>query len=318
MLAPSNRMTDNYRARQPMEQRGLYPPIQPYRHGFLRVSPLHEIYYEECGNPSGKPALFVHGGPGAGADERSRTFFDPSGYRIILFDQRGCGRSRPHASLTENTTWDLVGDIEKLRTFLGIEEWLLFGGSWGATLSLLYSQRFPSRVSALVLRGIFLLRPQELHWTYQQGASALFPDRWEQFVRVVPIEERHDLLQAYYRRLTCYDPSVALPAAKAWSMWEAATSFLTPNEDEIRQSAEDGFALAIAKIEAHYFVNNGFLRDNQILDDITTIRQIPAVIVQGRYDVVCPPTTAWELHRAWPEARFRIVPKAGHSAFEPI
>lgn len=310
-------MGDSYRAPQPMEHTRLYPEIEPYRHGFLRVSPLHEIYYEECGNPRGKPALFLHGGPGAGAGERSRRFFDPSGYRVVLFDQRGCGRSRPHGSLTENTTCDLIADIEKLRLLMEVDEWLVFGGSWGATLSLLYAQSFPSHVSALVLRGIFLLRRPELHWIYQEGASALFPDRWEEFVAEIPVEERHDLLRAYHRRLTCDDPSVALPAAKAWSKWEATTSYLVPNEDEIRESSENRFALAIAKIESHYFINKGFLRDNQILADINKIRHIPAAIVQGRYDVVCPTITAWELHTAWPEASFTIVPSAGHSAFEP-
>ncbi len=301
-----------------MTFRTLYPELQPYNHGFLRVSEIHQIYYEECGNPQGKPAVFLHGGPGAGADMRSRRFFNPDGYRIVILDQRGCGRSRPTASIVENTTWHLIDDLEKLRQFLAIDRWLVFGGSWGSTLALLYAQTYPARVSELVLRGIFLLRKFELHWIYQQGANAVFPDRWEQFVSFIPPEERHNLLQAYHLRLDSDNLSTALSAAKTWSIWEAATSFLIPNENEINKSAEDEFALAIARIETHYFANSGFLSDdNKILGEISTIRGIPAVIVQGRYDVVCPPVTAWELHRAWPEANFRLVPNAGHSAFEP-
>lgn len=296
---------------------GLYPELEPYRHGLLRVSRKHEIYFEECGNPDGKPALFVHGGPGAGADVRARRFFDPQRYRIILFDQRGCGRSRPHASLEDNTTWHLVRDIETLREFLSVERWLLFGGSWGATLALAYAQTHPVAVSELILRGIFLARPSELRWFYQEGASAIFPDAWEQYVALIPTGERHDLLRAFYRRLTSGDAEIALKAAKAWSVWEASTSYLTPDEKEIEEAAEDKFALAVARIECHYFVNHAFLKDSdQLLSGARKIAHIPSIIVQGRYDIVSPAMSAWELHRAWPEADFRLVPNAGHSAYE--
>jgi proline iminopeptidase len=299
-------------------RRGLYPALRPYRHGWLRVSPLHEIYFEECGNPRGRPAVFVHGGPGAGANEDSRRFFDPKRYRIVVFDQRGCGRSRPHASLEENTTWHLVADMERLRVHLGIDRWLVFGGSWGSTLALAYSQAHPAAVSHLVLRGIFMLRKWEIDWFYQQGASALFPDRWEQYVAPIPPRERSDLLRAYHLRLTGRSRARQLEAARAWSIWEAATSFLRTDERQIRKWGDAGFATAIARIECHYFVNKGFLaREDQLLRGVRRIRHIPAVIVQGRYDVVCPIRTAWDLHRAWPEADFRVVGDAGHSALEP-
>jgi proline iminopeptidase len=296
----------------------LYPPIEPYSRGYLRVSELHEIYYEESGNPAGKPALFLHGGPGAGSDRRARQFFDPHHYRIVVFDQRGCGRSRPSASLVENTTWHLVADIERLRKHLGIERWLVFGGSWGSTLALAYSETYPERISEIVLRGIFLVRYGEIRWLYQHGASEIFPDFWESYRDVIPVEERDDYLNAYYKLLTGTDQRAALSAARAWSMWEAATSFLHSNPDNIRKWGEDQFALAVARIECHYFVNRGFLRsETQLLDDVDKIRNIPTTIVQGRYDVVCPATSAWDLHRVWPEAEFRMVPDAGHSAFEP-
>lgn len=299
-------------------RRGLYPAIEPYRSAWLRVSGLHEIYYEECGNPAGKPAVFVHGGPGAGADADSRRFFDPGRYRIVVFDQRGCGRSRPHAELRENTTVELVADMERLREALGIERWLVFGGSWGSTLSLAYAQAHPERVSELVLRGIFLLRPQEIAWFYQHGASELFPDRWEAYLAPIPPAERDDLLGAYHRRLTGSDPAVAAEAARAWSVWEGATSHLLESSTAVARFGADRFSLALARIEAHYFINGGFLDGpQQLLQGVERIRHVPAVIVQGRYDVVCPMATAWELHRAWPEADFRLVPDAGHSAFEP-
>jgi proline iminopeptidase len=302
----------------PARRRTLYPPIEPYRRGWLRVSPLHEIYWEESGNPKGKPALFVHGGPGAGADPRSRRFFDPRRYRIVVFDQRGCGRSRPHASLEENTTWHLVADIEELRAFLGIERWLVFGGSWGSTLALAYAQAHPKRVSELVLRGIFMLRKWEIDWFYEGGASALFPDRWEHYVSAIPPRERGNLVSAFYRRLTSPNRATRLRAARAWSIWEAATSFLRPDEKNIEKWGEEDFAVAVARIECHYFVNKGFMRrEDQLLSGVPRIRNIPAVIVQGRYDVVCPIRTAWDLHQRWPEADFRIVPDAGHSALEP-
>ena len=305
-------------ARGRATRRPLHPPIEPRRAGWLRVSPRHEIYWEESGNPRGKPVVFLHGGPGAGADPRARRFFDPTRYRIVVFDQRGCGRSRPHASLEDNTTWHLVADIEQLRAHLEIEHWQVFGGSWGSTLALAYAQAHPRRVSELVLRGIFMLRKQEIDWFYQQGASALFPDRWEDYVAAIPRGERADLLAAYYRRLTSPNRATRVRAARAWSVWEAATSFLRPDESAIANWAREDFAVAVARIECHYFVNKGFLRtEDQLLRDVRRIRHIPAVIVQGRYDVVCPMATAWDLHRAWPEADFRLVPDAGHSAFEP-
>jgi proline iminopeptidase len=298
--------------------RTLYPTVKPYNTGQLRVSDVHEVYYEECGNPKGKPAVFVHGGPGAGCDARARGFFDPDSYRIILFDQRGCGRSRPHASIVDNTTWDLVADMEKLRTHLGVEQWLVFGGSWGSTLALAYAQAHPERVTELVLRGIFMLSRFELRWFYQEGASALFPDRWEQYIAPIPTEERGDLIKAFYKRLTSEDRATRVEAARAWSIWEAATSYLRVNEDNVNKWGEEDFAIAVARIECHYFVNRGFLeREDQLLRGVERIRHIPAVIVQGRYDVVCPMQTAWALHKAWPEADFRIVADAGHSAFEP-
>ena len=299
-------------------RRELYPPIEPFKHGYLRVSDVHELYYEECGNPAGKPAVFLHGGPGAGSDRRARQFFDPLHYRIVVFDQRGCGRSRPSASLIENTTWHLVADIERLRKHLGIERWLVFGGSWGSTLALAYSEAHPERVTELVLRGIFLLRYAEIRWLYQHGASEIFPDCWEAYRDIIPVDERDDYLRAYHQRLTGTEPRAALEAARAWSVWEASTSFLHSNLDNIRKWSEDQFALAVARIECHYFVNRGFLRsETQLLDDVPRIRHIPATIVQGRYDIVCPARSAWDLHRAWPEADLRIVPDAGHSAFEP-
>jgi len=283
----------------------------------LRVSDVHEIYYEECGNPEGKPAVFVHGGPGSGCDVRARGFFDPDAYRIILFDQRGCGRSRPHASLLDNTTWHLVADMEKLREHLDIDRWLVFGGSWGSALGLAYAQTHPDRVSEIVLRGIFMLTQFELQWFYQKGTSALFPDYYESYVGPIPPAERSDLIQAFYKRLTSDDRATRVAAARAWALWEAATSYLLVNEDNVRRWGEEDFAVAVARIECHYFVNRGFLEtEDQLLRNVDRIRHIPAVIVQGRYDVLCPMQTAWALHKAWPEADFRVVPDAGHSAME--
>ena len=296
----------------------LFPPVEPYNHGWLSVGDGHEIYYEESGNPTGKPCLFVHGGPGGGASPAARQFFDPDKYRIVLFDQRGCGRSKPHASIEANTTWHLIDDIELIRETLGIDHWLVFGGSWGSTLSLAYAQSHPERVTELVLRGIFLLRAQELQWFYQHGASELYPDAWQHYLAPIPDAERHDLISAFHSRLTSEDPEVRLSAARAWSVWEASTSFLIQNEDFMAQLDEPKAALAMARIECHYFVNGGFFESpNQILEAVDKIRHIPCVIVQGRYDVVCPPTTAWDLHRAWPEADFKLIANAGHSAFDP-
>ena len=301
-------------------RRKLFAPAKVLRSGWLRVSPLHELWYEESGNPRGKPAVFLHGGPGGGTNPRMRGFFNPRKYRIVLFDQRGCGRSRPHASLVDNTTWHLVADIEALRVHLGIDHWLVFGGSWGSTLALAYAQTHPQRVSELVLRGIFLLRPWEFRWFYESpdGTGALFPDLYEQFVQPIPPEERGDLMHAYYRRLTSDDHEVLLEAARAWSIWEGSTSFLLRETSNIGKFADAEFAAAFARIECHYFINGGFLRCvDQLIEDVPRIRHIPAVIVQGRYDVVCPMKSAWDLHRAWPEAQLQVVPDAGHSAFEP-
>ena len=301
------------------ELRELYPPVPVRRSGMLRVSDVHEIYWEESGNPHGKPVVFLHGGPGGGTDARMRQFFDPDRYRIVLFDQRGCGKSRPHASLVDNTTWHLVADIEALRTHLGIDRWQVFGGSWGSTLALAYAETHPDRVTELVLRGIFLVRPWEFRWFYEtpDGTAALFPDLWERYVEPIPPEERGEMMHAYYRRLTSDDAAVRTRAARHWSMWEGATSFLRLNPDYVAKFEEDAFAEAFARIECHYFVNGGFLRTpSQLLDDVNKIRHIPGVIVQGRYDVVCPMKSAWDLHRAWPEADLRIVGDAGHSAFE--
>jgi proline iminopeptidase len=296
----------------------LYPPIEPYRTGRLKVSSVHEIYYEESGNPSGKPVLFVHGGPGGGSSPKQRRFFHPGKYRILNFDQRGCGKSTPYASLEANTTWDLVSDMEQLREHLGIEQWMVFGGSWGSTLALAYSETHARRVTELIVRGIFLLRKQEIEWFYQRGASVIYPDAWEPFLAHIPAAERADLLSAYYRRLTSEEPAVRLTAAKIWSGWEGATSKLMPDPDFSSHYEEDEFALAFARIEAHYFVNQGFFAsDDQLLSNIAAIRHIPGVIVQGRYDVVCPMESAWALHRAWPEAELIITPDGGHSATDP-
>lgn len=296
----------------------LYPPIEPYNTGRLRVSPVHELYYEESGNPAGKPVIFLHGGPGGGSDPKQRRFFHPDKYRIVNFDQRGCGKSTPYASLEANTTWDLVADIEKLREHLGLERWQVFGGSWGSTLALAYTETHPDRATEIVLRGIFLLRQKEVEWFYQHGASIIFPDAWEPYYAHIPEPERADLLTAYHRRLTSEDPAVRLAAAKIWSGWEGAASKLLPDAEFTGHYEEDEFALAFARIEAHYFVNKGFFEsDDQLLRNVSRIRHIPAVIVQGRYDIVCPIDSAWALHRAWPEAELVITADSGHSAFDP-
>ena len=294
-----------------------FAPTEPFRKHRLRVSDLHELYVEECGNPHGQPAVFLHGGPGGGAEPWHRQFFDPARYRIVLFDQRGCGRSTPHAELRDNTTWDLVADIERIREKLGIDRWLVFGGSWGSTLALAYAERHPDRVSHLVLRGIFLLRRREIEWFYQEGASWMYPDAWEHFLAPIPVAERHDLVDAYHRRLTDPEPRVRSEAARAWSVWEGSTSKLLPSGDMVMRFGESRFAEAFARIECHYFVNRGFFdTDNWLIENVGRIRHIPAVIVQGRYDVVCPMRSAWDLHRAWPEADFRVVADAGHAASE--
>ena len=297
---------------------GLFPEITPYDQGSLRVDGIHTVYYEQCGNPSGKPALFIHGGPGGGCNAAHRRFWDPNVYRIILFDQRGCGRSTPHAELRQNTTWHLVDDMERIRAHLGIERWQLFGGSWGSTLALSYAQRHPERVTELVLRGIFLLRQREILWYYQEGASRIFPDAWQDYLAPIPLDERDDLIGAYYRRLTSSDRGARIAAARAWSMWEGSTSRLIPDPQLIAQTGQEQFAEAFARIECHYFVHRGFFeRDSQLLENLHRVRHLPAVIVQGRYDVVCPAESAYALHRAWPKSVLHIVPDAGHSALEP-
>lgn len=298
-------------------RRKLYPPIEPAQSGYLEVGDGHELWYEVSGNPDGKPVVFLHGGPGGGCTPKMRQFFDSRAYRIVLFDQRGAGKSRPHASLEANTTWHLVADIERLREHLRIERWQVFGGSWGSTLALAYAQAHPERVTELVLRGIFLLRKKEIDWFYQQGASELFPDLWQDFIAPIPEDERHDLLHAYHKRLTADDERTRITAAKAWSVWEGSTSTLLPSAEVRKTFEEDRIALAMARIECHYFVHGGFMEDGRLLADVGRIRHIPAVIVQGRYDVVCPAVSAFELSRAWPEADLRIVPDAGHAAFEP-
>ena len=302
--------------------RTLYPPLKPGREGMLDVGDGQQIYWEESGNPDGKPVVFLHGGPGGGTDPSHRQFFDPAAYRIVLFDQRGCGRSTPHvaegASLEVNTTWHLVADIERLRTHLGIDRWQVFGGSWGSTLALAYAQTHPERVTELVLRGVFLLRRKEIDWYYNGGAGFVYPDEWEKYLAPIPAGERDgDLVTAYHRLLHSPDPEIATAAAVAWSSWEGATSSLVPQPDRVAQSAEPRFALAFARIENHYFVHGGFLDEGQLLRDIDRIAHIPGVIVQGRHDIVCPAVSAWDLHRAWPNSRLHLVPDAGHAAAEP-
>ena len=297
--------------------RSFYPPREPYNVGQLPVSAIHTLYFEEAGNKKGKPVVFVHGGPGGGCDAWHRQFFNPQKYRIILFDQRGCGRSTPHAELRENTTWDLVADMERLRAHLGIEKWVVFGGSWGSSLALAYAQTHPERVHALVLRGIFLIRRAELMWFYQEGASWIYPDAWKPYLEHIPEVERGDLMSAYYRRLTSDDRAVQLAAAQAWSTWEGATSRLYTDPAMLHHYAADHFALAFARIECHYFVHGAwFEHDDQLLRNVDKIRDIPCVIVQGRYDVVCPLKSAWDLKQAWPEATLEIIADAGHSAME--
>lgn len=298
--------------------RQFYPEIVPYHTAHLKVSSLHSIYYEEVGNPMGKPIVFVHGGPGGGVDPTMRRFFNPAVWRVILFDQRGCGKSLPFSELKDNTTWDLVDDMEKLREELEIKDWTVFGGSWGSTLALTYAITHAEKVKGLILRGIFLLRKKEIDWFYQEGASNIFPDVWSKYLEAIPTDERHDLVHAYHKRLTSDDPKVRTQAAKAWSIWEGSTSKLLMDPSFIERFAGDEFADAFARIECHYFVNKGFFKtDNWIIENINKIRHIQTWIIQGRYDVVCPATSAYELNAAWPESMLHIVPDAGHSASEP-
>jgi proline iminopeptidase len=297
--------------------RTLYSAIEPYRTGYLDTGDGHQVYWEISGNPEGKPAVFLHGGPGAGCSPAHRRLFDPKKYRVLLFDQRGCGRSKPHASLENNTTWDLVKDIESLRAIMGVDKWLVFGGSWGATLALSYSETHPERVSELVVRGIFTLKKREIDWYYQSGASNLFPDLWESFLAPIPEAERGDLVGAYNKRLIGTDPKAQLEAARAWSIWEGSTIKLLPSKQNSTSYGQDQFALAFARIENHYFTHGGWMDDGQLIRDAHKLKNIPGVIIQGRYDVCTPAITAWELHKAWPEAEFIIVDDAGHAFDEP-
>ena len=299
-------------------RRGLFREVEPFSFGWLPAQDSHEIYYEECGAPQGKPAVILHGGPGGAVNPTMRRFFDPAKWRMALFDQRGCGRSRPNASLEDNTTWSLIADIERLRDHLGVEKWTVFGGSWGSTLALAYAITHPQRVEALVLRGVFLLTQRELRWFYQDGASMLFPDAWERFLAPIPVEERGDLMGAYHRRLTHPDRRVQAEAASAWSQWEGDTISIRGPEARPPKFNEVDFAVAFARIECHFFANAGFFdEDGWILKNIDTIRHIPTWIVQGRFDVVTPLDSAWSLHRAWPEAHFSIIWDAGHASTEP-
>ena len=294
-----------------------YPPLEPYAVHRLAVDAPHEIYVEECGNPKGLPAVFVHGGPGGGCTTDNRRFFDPGRYRIVLFDQRGCGRSRPHAELADNTSGKLVADMERIREALGIDRWLVFGGSWGSTLALLYAETHPERVRALVLRGIFLATQAELDWFYRGGIANIFPDHFAEFVAPIPQVERADLVQAYYRRLTDPDLRVRQRAAEDWSLFEARCSTLMPSESLVSHYTEPDVAIAVSRIECHYFINDCFLAPDQLIRDVRRLAAIPGIILQGRYDVVCPPIAAWRLKQAWPEAELRFIADSGHAASEP-
>ena len=297
---------------------GLFPEIEPFDSGRLQVDEVHSVYFEQCGNPRGKPVVFVHGGPGGGSSPVHRRFWDPAVHRIVLFDQRGCGRSSPHAELRNNTTWDLIADMERIRAHLAIDHWQLFGGSWGSTLALAYAQEYPERVTEMILRGIFLLRRREIEWYYQEGASRIFPEAWQKYLEPIPEDERGDMVGAYYRRLTSADRKERLAAARAWSMWEGSTSRLVPDPNLIARTGEASFAEAFARIECHYFINGGFFDNpNQLLDNMHRLSNIPAVFVQGRYDIVCPVESAFQLHQAWPKSKLIVAPGAGHSALEP-
>ena len=295
----------------------FYPPIEPYRVHNVSVSDGHQLYVEECGQADGLPVIFLHGGPGAACESYHRQFFNPDIYRIVLFDQRGCGRSTPHASLQGNTTQALVSDMEVIRTTLDIERWIVFGGSWGSTLGLVYAETYPEKVLGLILRGIFLCRPRDINWFYQEGACYLLPDQWQDFLQPIPEAERHDMVGAYYRRLTGDDEIAKMAAAKAWSLWEGRASTLLPKTAVVDHFGNSKTALSLARIECHYFTNDSFLQTDEILKNTTRLKKIPGVIVHGRYDVVCPLEQAWMLNRAWPQSRLQIIQDAGHSATEP-
>ena len=297
--------------------RELYPEIEPYRTERVAVSDRHTLYIEECGNPEGLPAVFLHGGPGAGLSLYHRRFFDPARWRVVLFDQRGAGKSTPFADLTDNTTQDLVADLEKIREHLGIERWMVFGGSWGSTLGLAYAETHPERVTGLVLRGIFLARPEEVRWFYEEGgASRILPEKWQHYTAQIPFEERGAMLDAYWKRLTSEDATLRLDAARAWGAWEGSALTLAESPETEAEFAAPEVAVSLARIEAHYFRNNAFLEPDQLLRDIGRVRHIPASIVHGRYDIICPVKTAFDLHQAWPEADFHVV-LSGHAATEP-
>lgn len=297
--------------------RTLYPAIEPYDSGWLDVGHGHQVYWERVGTPGAKPAVFLHGGPGGGCNGEHRRLFDPARYDVLLFDQRGCGRSRPHACLDHNTTWDLVDDIERLRQLCGVERWLVLGGSWGSTLALAYSERHPERVSELIVRGVYTLTPAELNWYYQYGVSEMFPDQWERFIAPIPADERHDLMAAYRRRLTGDDDAEKQACARAWSQWEASTITLMHDQQLVDEFGGDQFALAFARIENHFFTHRGWLEDGQLLRDASRLAGIPGVIVHGRYDMPCPLRYAWELAKAWPDATLYIIEGAGHAVSEP-
>lgn len=320
-LAPESALTSTPESATYVPKSGLkkpYPAVEPFKTGMLKVDDLHEIYWEASGNPEGVPVVFLHGGPGGATSVSDRQWFDPKHYAIYLFDQRGCGKSLPHADLTNNTTWDIVKDIETLRQHFGFEKWHVFGGSWGSCLSLAYAQTHPDRVLSLTLRGIFTLRRSELSFFYQDGASHLFPEQFEQYFEHIPQEEKDDMISAYYKRLTSDDKEVRLQAAKRWTRWEMSTLRLYSNEEAIKRADVDDYAVAFARIESHYFVNKGWMDDGQLLkkENVDKIRHIPASIIQGRYDVVCPAKTAYDLHKVWPEADFNLVPDAAHASGE--
>jgi len=295
----------------------LYPELHPYFQQFLQVDETHRLYIEESGNPDGIPVIFLHGGPGANSEPYHRRYFDPEKYRIILFDQRGCGQSTPHASLQDNTSHDLVQDMERIRAVLEINRWVVFGGSWGSTLALLYAEKYPAHVHALVLRGIFLCRDQDVKWFYQQGTSALFPDYWQDYLAPIPESERGDMISAYYKRLTGDDELAKMRAAEAWSTWEGRTACLLNNHELVDYFSDPYVALSVARIESHFFVNQSFLEPDQIIEDAHILKDIPGYIVHGRYDVICPVQQAWDLHKAWPESELNIIADAGHAVSEP-
>jgi proline iminopeptidase len=298
----------------------VYPPIHENRHFYLRVDDVHEIYVEECGVPHGVPVVFLHGGPGSGCEPWHRQFFDPTRYRIILFDQRGCGCSRPHASLENNTTWDLVSDLELIREALDIEEWALFGGSWGSTLALAYAQQYPARVTGMILRGVFLSRPRDIAWIYEQGTGLerIYPDYWQDYLAPIPEAERGNMVQAYYQRLTGENEIARMQAAKAWSVWEGRTANLQPKESVMAHFSDPYTAMSVARIEAHYFLHNSFLEPDQLIRDAQRIAHLPGSIIHGRYDMICPLEQAIALHQAWPNADFHIIPGCGHAASETL